>query len=532
MPIPTSASRFLDAARLHRLFVAFLAVVLLIPLMVLSPRSASAASAEAFITRKGSTLYNGNSAFRIAGANEPWLGLLTATSYPTQAEIANGLAEAKSMGANTIRATSLGASVGCPACIEPSLGVFNQTAFTAIDYAVYEAKADGLRLIIPLVDNWHYYIGGKHTFTDWLGIPDEDDFFTDPTAIAAYETYISTVLNHVNPLTGLALKDDPTILAWETGNELATSNGTWSNAWTATVSSFIKSIAPSQLVADGHLLNGYPTAAQLSLPDVDLYTDHMYPPNLPELASDASAVAAAGKAYFVGEYDWRNTSPQAKAQFSIQSQSGVNSAVINVTTPSDTYWSVQLDQAKLQLPPGKYQLSFTAQAQSTRPITVALQQNSSPYAPYETDSLTIAPTPQRYTANLSVPKGAGETLLTMNLASTAGELRISQVSLVSTTKPSVNLLPDGDFTTKPSTWTFLVKPFGATLAQFYSALASTPGVVGDLFWQLRGTASNGAAIGGGDGYEMFYPSVSGSSYEGAISQVVTHLGAESRSSSS
>jgi mannan endo-1,4-beta-mannosidase len=489
--------------------------------------SSTTTASEAFITKSGSTLYDGNSVFYMAGANEPWLGLLSTTSYPSDTQIANGLATAKAMGANTVRAITLGTSVGCPACIEPSLGVFNQNAFNVIDYAVAQAKADGMHLIIPLTDNWHYYMGGKHTFTDWLGLSDEDDFFTNAAAIAAFETYISAILNHVNPYTGLALKDDPTVLAWETGNELATANGTWNDAWTDIISTFIKSIDPTHLVADGHTLNGAPTAAQLSLPNVDLYSDHMYPPNLAELTTDSEAVAAANKAYFIGEYDWHNTSPQASASFSVQSINDINTAVVHVTTPSDTYWSAQLAQGNLQLAPGTYQLSFTAQAPSSWPITVALQQNAPPYAPYETAPLTVSTTPQHYTADLTVPAQAGLSLLTMNLASTAGTLDISNLSLAAASSPDVNLLPDNSFTTNGSDWAFLVKPFGTSLQQFYSDISATNGVDGDFLWQLMGSSSNATAIGGGDQYAMSYPATANSLYASAESQVVAHLEARS-----
>jgi mannan endo-1,4-beta-mannosidase len=73
-----------------------------------------------------------------------------------------------------------------------------------------------LRLIIPLTDNWHYPVGGKHNFTDWRGISDENQFYYNPQVIGDFETYISTQLNRVNSYTGVSYKNDPTILAWET----------------------------------------------------------------------------------------------------------------------------------------------------------------------------------------------------------------------------------------------------------------------------------------------------------------------------
>ena len=66
--------------------------------------------------------------------------------------------------AATVRATTLGVSVGCPKCLLPALGKYNAAAFAAIDLAVYAADLYGLRLIIPLTDQYDYYHGGIGSF--------------------------------------------------------------------------------------------------------------------------------------------------------------------------------------------------------------------------------------------------------------------------------------------------------------------------------------------------------------------------------
>ena len=72
------------------------------------------------------------------------------------------------IGANTIRSHTLGISVGTPLSLEPRLGVFNERAFDAIDYALYAAREYGLRVIIPLSDEHDYYHGGKvRILFDW-----------------------------------------------------------------------------------------------------------------------------------------------------------------------------------------------------------------------------------------------------------------------------------------------------------------------------------------------------------------------------
>ena len=284
----------------------------------------TAASQDNFVGRSGAQLLLHGRPFRFAGANMYWLGLdenVGGIAYPTRFRVDDAFASIAEMGATVVRAHTLGISVGCSLCVEPALGQFNPGAFASMDYAVQSARAHGLRLIIPLSDNWHYYHGGKHTFTSWRGIIEENKFYTDKTVIHDFEQYIGEILNHVNSLTGIAYKDDPTIMAWETGNELA---GTITS-WTDTISTFIKHVDQHHLVIDG---SSYIDADAFALPHVDIFTGHYYPMNIAQMQSDAAQVTAAHKVFYVGEYGWSGGDP-LDAFLAAVEQSGA---------AGDTYW--------------------------------------------------------------------------------------------------------------------------------------------------------------------------------------------------
>ena len=258
------------------------------------------ASSMSFVKRSGSQLTLNNHPFRFAGANMHWLALGDSGNYTPSFEVDDGFASAKAMGLTVVRSHSLGISVGCPNCIEPRLGVFNQTAFNSVDYAIKVAGEYGIHLIIPLTDNYHYTTGGKHTFTDWRDISHENDFYTNTQVISDFETYINTLLNHVNVYTGIAYKDDPTIMAWETGNEIDPPT-----SWTQQISTYIKSIDSQHLVIDGR--EGVdPHIATLT--NIDITSDHFYPMNVSRLTSDAEAAQKAKKAFLAGEFQWNDTS--------------------------------------------------------------------------------------------------------------------------------------------------------------------------------------------------------------------------------
>ncbi len=278
----------------------------------------SSGTSIGFVTRSGSRLMLNGYVFRFAGANMHWLALDDATTYPSTFRVNDGLDAAKEMGLTVIRSHSLGVSTGCSNCIEPKLGVFNKTALEHVDYAIKAAKDRGMRLIIPLTDNWHYPTGGKHNFTDWRGISDENQFYYNPQVLRDFETYISTLLNHVNIYTGVAYKNDPTIMAWETGNEIDPPI-----TWTQIISSYIKNIDRNHMVVDGR------TGVNLnvtSLVNVDIVSDHYYPKSISALERDVAAAKRAGKVFIVGEFDWNDANggdPLNSFLAAIESNSGI-----------------------------------------------------------------------------------------------------------------------------------------------------------------------------------------------------------------
>jgi mannan endo-1,4-beta-mannosidase len=201
-----------------------------------------------------------------------------------------------------------------------------------------------VRLVLPLVNNWDLlntrdassvFYGSVRTYDTWEGdvkanpnlnttTPtgssvefDTSDFYSNPRTIADFEQHVQAVLTHVNTITGVPYKDDPTILGWETGNEISPPS-----TWTDTISTYIKSIDPNHLVIDGtHGINdgngtyGGPVDAKppvnvcggdLGLPNVDVYDDHFYPMDTSIVTGDGDAVASCNKAFIAGEYDWKN----------------------------------------------------------------------------------------------------------------------------------------------------------------------------------------------------------------------------------
>lgn len=292
------------------------------------------AAVSGFVTRSGSQLQLGGSTFRFSGANIYWLGLdenVGGYDYPTQFRVDDAMATAQDMGATVVRTfTALG--IGCSMCIESSIGNYNETALQKLDYAIKSAGDHGIRLVLPLVDRYSCFDGGIHeyvaggTTSGDCSVPaagEENTFYTSATIIGYFEDHISQILNRVNTYTGVAYKNDPTIMAWETGNELSTPP----TSWTQTIANYIKGIDSNHLVIDGTFgIN----ASALSLSNVDIYSNHYYPMSVSAVNSDAATVTGANKVFYVGEYGW--TSGDSLSSFL--------SAIETHGAAGDTYWSL------------------------------------------------------------------------------------------------------------------------------------------------------------------------------------------------
>lgn len=297
--------------------------------------SQSGSNHQTFVERTGTRLTLAGAPFRYSGPNIEWLGLEgygphdpAGPRYPSHFEIDDAFDTAAEMGAKVVRAQTMGDTVGCPLCIEPTQGKFNDEAFQASDYALAAAARHGMRLIIPLVGDCATCTGGGlGQYLAWNNKTSYQDFFMDPAILAAYEHHVAVVLNHRNAITGIRYRDDPTIMAWENcnmcgifvalsgGNEAALAKVA---GWSESVGSFIKKTDPNHLYLDTTgIFRGYPKA--LDQPSVDLVTFEFYPhwdsllgPGGPATTPktfrrDAAAVTAHGKVFIVNEFGWDNT---------------------------------------------------------------------------------------------------------------------------------------------------------------------------------------------------------------------------------
>jgi mannan endo-1,4-beta-mannosidase len=134
---------------------------------ILEPNEVNIAR-NSYVYRDGTALRLLSDRWTASGANVYWLGLDENVippagepfyppfnaSYPTLGRVTEVMSTLVTMGAKLIRSQTLGVSVGNPLSMMPTQGVVNEQAFATMDWAVFQARQHGLRIMAPLTDNY------------------------------------------------------------------------------------------------------------------------------------------------------------------------------------------------------------------------------------------------------------------------------------------------------------------------------------------------------------------------------------------
>lgn len=274
----------------------------LLPLLLPFASTAAVAPPPAtpFVGTAGTSFTVDGRPFFVTGVNNHYL------TFASQGEVTRVLDDAAAMGANVVRVILqpvIGSRDGSvptvwnwrnPAADASNLGVGQADllywdvekhamavddgpdGMQKIDFLIAEAGERHLKLIIAFLDFWDY-TGGAQQMRAWYGSTDKSTFFfSDPRTKRDYKTWVEHVVRRVNPLTGLAYRDDPTIMAWELMNEGNARPESLRLDWTAEMSAYVKSLDPNHLVSSGHA-NVEPKLADLTIPTLDFGTWHGYP---------------------------------------------------------------------------------------------------------------------------------------------------------------------------------------------------------------------------------------------------------------
>ncbi len=288
--------------------------ILMLPLMSLFlVQCASTSQFNNFVTTNKDKLMDGQKELRFVSYNIPNLAYIedydafTAQSpwrLPTPYEIRDALRTIEIDGGRVARIYTFsvrraGETDNIVRAVEAP-GEFNEAAFRTFDKVLQIANQEGVRLIVPLVDNWWWW-GGRGEYAAFRG-KKPNDFWTDPQIISDFKKTVKFVLDRKNTYTGVRYKDDKAILGWETGNELEAPL-----SWQDTIAAYIKSIDKNHLVLEG-TFKQLLTEKEVADTNFDVLSTHYYT-NLQTAVHDAllnRELTKGKKPYFVGEFGLRN----------------------------------------------------------------------------------------------------------------------------------------------------------------------------------------------------------------------------------
>ncbi len=266
--------------------------------------SSSVVGFDHFITRNGAELRDGSKRFRFISVNIPNYFIIedraTAQSPAwhrvTEFEQRDAARTVAYLGGQVLRVYPFsvegGRNVdGKLAHIYDHNGsiAYHEELFRDMDRGLAIAEEYHLRVIIPLVDEWQWF--GGHA--EWARLVNAPEFWDDARARSAFQEFLLWLLNRRNTVTGRLYKEDPTILAWELGNEIESA----SDGWLHEMAAFIRHHDANHLLIDGgHKQLSY---AALADPNIDILTTHYTDDRFDRFAERA---AELGKGYLYGEF--------------------------------------------------------------------------------------------------------------------------------------------------------------------------------------------------------------------------------------
>ncbi|XP_016458831.1 mannan endo-1,4-beta-mannosidase 5-like [Nicotiana tabacum] len=208
-----------------------------------------------FVRTKGAHFVLNGSPFLFNGFNSYWL--MHVAADPTERyKVSEVFQEASAASLSVCRTWAF--SDGGDTALQISPGVYDERVFQGLDFVISEAKKYGIRLILSFVNNYKDF-GGRNQYAQWgrnagIQINSDDDFYTHPVLKDYYKNHVKKVVTRVNTMTGIAYRDDTTIMAWELMNEPrcdADYSGKTVHGWVQGMASFVKSLDRKHLLEIG-----------------------------------------------------------------------------------------------------------------------------------------------------------------------------------------------------------------------------------------------------------------------------------------
>ncbi len=280
--------------------------------MVEAAPAAAHPAKDAFVTVKHTHFARKGQSYYIAGANFWYGGYLGAASgVGERARLLKELDNLKALGINNVRVLAVSEKTAMSSAVRPATtsapGKYDESLLEGLDFLIAELGKRDMTIVLYLNNFWQWS-GGMTQYMNWFeGTPALDPnvtgdydafmansarFYRNAQAQEEFRNVIRAIVGRVNSVTGLAYRDDPTIMSWQLANEPRPGNQKVDDAdkavyvkWVGDTARFIHELDHNHLVSSGSEgLAGSAQDAKLYLaahatPDIDYLTYHLWPKN-------------------------------------------------------------------------------------------------------------------------------------------------------------------------------------------------------------------------------------------------------------
>jgi len=263
-----------------------------------------------FVRREGMRLVLDGKPYRFVGANI-WYGAYLGADAPygNRARLLRELDRLKELGVSNLRILASAEEGPLKHSIKPGFRTrdhWNDTLLQGLDYCLAEVAKRGMKAVLYLGNFWEWsggfgsylwYATGQYMDMGdpahpWPEFPDHNaGFYRSPEAVAMFQDHVRQIVGRSNRVTGVAYRDDPTIMAFQLCNE-PRPGGTEAviaatlpayHDWINSSAQLIRSLAPHQLVSLGHegtIATGYREDRVAEAHSrIDYVTAHIWPLN-------------------------------------------------------------------------------------------------------------------------------------------------------------------------------------------------------------------------------------------------------------
>ena len=250
----------------------FARAVLALILLLLPVQTVRAQSGEFVRVRDGRFLI-GDRPYRFVGVNY-WYGMnLAASGEAGRARVVRELDALQRLGVTNLRllASSEGPASE-PQRVHPAVqerpGEYDEALLRGLDFELAEMGRRGMRGVL-ILNNFFQWTGGMAQYVSWatgepIPYPERDGhswsefqdyssrFYTLDRAEALFERYVRALASRRNTITGVAYRDDPTVMSWQLSNEpRGRVNSDAYVAWVDRAGRVLREAAPKQLISLG-----------------------------------------------------------------------------------------------------------------------------------------------------------------------------------------------------------------------------------------------------------------------------------------